>query len=196
MALGWPPRVGSADRRVCNEYRCLFLLEVICVQERMFCPLWEIRSLGHQREKQIENHLLFPVMFWFLFTSISLTCWCVLMREKKIMSLILEIQIIIITKQENVDSQNNNNKNNIFKFVHVSYMERSKQNFKSYLWQYCFPGESIHNCQPFCSWIITSRYTNIRVRTDLQLESRLPGEISVTSDMQMTPPLWQKVKRN
>ena len=27
-------------------------------------------------------------------------------------------------------------------------------------------------------------------------ESRLPGEISVTSDMQMTPPLWQKVKRN
>ena len=29
-----------------------------------------------------------------------------------------------------------------------------------------------------------------------QLESRLPGEISITSDMQMTPPLWQKVKRN
>src|SRR5574340_1130820 len=28
------------------------------------------------------------------------------------------------------------------------------------------------------------------------LESRLPGEISMTSDMQMTPPLWQKVKRN
>ena len=29
-----------------------------------------------------------------------------------------------------------------------------------------------------------------------ELESRLPGEISITSDMQMTPPLWQKVKRN
>ena len=27
-------------------------------------------------------------------------------------------------------------------------------------------------------------------------EARLPGEISITSDMQMTPPLWQKVKRN
>ena len=26
-----------------------------------------------------------------------------------------------------------------------------------------------------------------------KLESRLPGEISVTSDMQMTLPLWQKV---
>ena len=29
-----------------------------------------------------------------------------------------------------------------------------------------------------------------------KLESRLPGEISIISDMQMTPPLWQKVKRN
>ena len=29
-----------------------------------------------------------------------------------------------------------------------------------------------------------------------KLESRLPGEISITLDMQMTPPLWQKVKRN
>src|SRR5574341_1408358 len=28
-----------------------------------------------------------------------------------------------------------------------------------------------------------------------KLESRLPGETSITSDMQMTPPLWQKVKR-
>ena len=29
-----------------------------------------------------------------------------------------------------------------------------------------------------------------------KLESRLPGEISITSDMHMTPPLRQKVKRN
>ena len=29
-----------------------------------------------------------------------------------------------------------------------------------------------------------------------KLESRLPGEISITSDMQMTPPLWQKAKNN
>ena len=29
-----------------------------------------------------------------------------------------------------------------------------------------------------------------------KLESRLLGEISTTSDMQMTPPLWQKAKRN
>ena len=29
-----------------------------------------------------------------------------------------------------------------------------------------------------------------------KLESRLLGEISITSDVQMIPPLWQKVKRN
>ena len=29
-----------------------------------------------------------------------------------------------------------------------------------------------------------------------KLESRFLGEISLTSDIQMTPPLWQKVKRN
>ena len=29
-----------------------------------------------------------------------------------------------------------------------------------------------------------------------KLESRLLGEISITSDMQMTPSLWQKVKKN
>ena len=29
-----------------------------------------------------------------------------------------------------------------------------------------------------------------------QLESRLPGEISITLDMQMTQPLWQKAKKN
>ena len=29
-----------------------------------------------------------------------------------------------------------------------------------------------------------------------KLESGLPGEISIPSYMQMTPPLWQKVKKN
>ena len=29
-----------------------------------------------------------------------------------------------------------------------------------------------------------------------KLESGFPGEISITSDMQMTPPLWQQVKKN
>ena len=29
-----------------------------------------------------------------------------------------------------------------------------------------------------------------------KLKSKLPGEISITSDMQMTPPLWKKAKKN
>ena len=29
-----------------------------------------------------------------------------------------------------------------------------------------------------------------------KLESRFLGEISIISDVQMTPPLWQKVKKN
>ena len=29
-----------------------------------------------------------------------------------------------------------------------------------------------------------------------KLELRWPGEISITSDMQMTPPLWENVKEN
>ena len=29
-----------------------------------------------------------------------------------------------------------------------------------------------------------------------KLDSRLPGGISITSDIQLIPPLWQKVKKN
>ena len=29
-----------------------------------------------------------------------------------------------------------------------------------------------------------------------KMESRLPGEIAITSDREMTPPLWQKAKKN
>ena len=31
---------------------------------------------------------------------------------------------------------------------------------------------------------------------EAQAEVKIPGEISITSDTQMTPPLWQRVKRN
>ena len=48
-----------------------------------------------------------------------------------------------------------------------------------------------------CLFILYAEYIMRNARLDeAQVESRLPGEISITSDMQMTPPLWQKVKRN
>ena len=39
-------------------------------------------------------------------------------------------------------------------------------------------------------------YEKYIMRKKHKLESRLLGEISITSDMQMIPPLWQKVKKN
>ena len=36
----------------------------------------------------------------------------------------------------------------------------------------------------------------IKLGLQIEYKSRLPGEISITSDMQMTPPLWQKAKRS
>ena len=33
-------------------------------------------------------------------------------------------------------------------------------------------------------------------RLEAQAGVKIPGEISVTSDMQMIPPLWQKVKKS
>ena len=34
------------------------------------------------------------------------------------------------------------------------------------------------------------------IMRNAELESRLPGEISITSDMQMTPLLWKNMKKN
>ena len=40
---------------------------------------------------------------------------------------------------------------------------------------------------------ITTRNAGLK---NHKLESRLPGEISITSGMQMIPPSWQKEKKN
>ena len=52
---------------------------------------------------------------------------------------------------------------------------------------YCHPAYSTYMQSTSCEMLGWMRH---------KLESRLLGETSVTSDMQMTPPLWQKVKRN
>ena len=51
-------------------------------------------------------------------------------------------------------------------------------------------------CHPAYLTYVQSRSCEIPAWMKFKLKSRLPGEISVTSDMQMTPPLWQKAKRN
>ena len=60
-------------------------------------------------------------------------------------------------------------------------------------------GKGIHQGCILSPWFLTYMQSTSRETLDWKkhkLESRLPGEISITSDMQMTPPLWQKVKRN
>ena len=51
-------------------------------------------------------------------------------------------------------------------------------------------------CHPAYLTYIQSTSCEILGWMKHKLESRLPGEISITSDTQMTPPLWHKVKRN
>ena len=48
-----------------------------------------------------------------------------------------------------------------------------------------------------CLFNLYAEYIMQNARLDVaKLESRLPGEISIILDMQMTPPLWQTVKKN
>ena len=51
-------------------------------------------------------------------------------------------------------------------------------------------------CQPAYLTYMQSTSCEMPDWMKYKLESRLLGEISITSDMQMTPPLWQKAKRN
>ena len=59
-------------------------------------------------------------------------------------------------------------------------------------------GKGLHQgciMPPFLFNYMQSTSCNIPVWMKHKLESKFLGEISITSDMQMTPPLWQKVKR-
>ena len=51
-------------------------------------------------------------------------------------------------------------------------------------------------CHPAYLTFMQSTSCEMPGRMKHKLESRMLGEISITSDMQMTPSLWQKVKRN
>ena len=55
-------------------------------------------------------------------------------------------------------------------------------------------------CQVILSPCLFNFYAEYIMRNagleEAQAGIKIAGEISITSDMQMTPPLWQKVKRN
>ena len=50
-------------------------------------------------------------------------------------------------------------------------------------------------CHPACLTYMQSTSCEMPGWMKHKLESRLLGEIKITSDMQMTPPLWQKAKK-
>ena len=49
-------------------------------------------------------------------------------------------------------------------------------------------------CHPACLTYMQSTSCEMLGWMKYKLESRLPEEISITSDTQIPPPLWQKVK--
>ena len=52
---------------------------------------------------------------------------------------------------------------------------------------YCHPADLTYMVSTSCEMLGWMKH---------KLESRLQGKISITSDMQMTPPLWQKTEKN
>ena len=47
-----------------------------------------------------------------------------------------------------------------------------------------------------CGFLERNDTNKLIYKTEKKKTLSSPKEISITSDMQMTPPLWQKVKRN
>ena len=51
-------------------------------------------------------------------------------------------------------------------------------------------------CHLACLTSMQSTTCEIPSQMKLKLESRFLGKVSIASDRQMTPPLWQKMERN
>ena len=65
--------------------------------------------------------------------------------------------------------------------------------------EYSFPKsgkEYVKYCHPAYLTYMQSTSWEMLGWKKHKLESRLLGEISITSDMQITPPFWQKAKKN
>ena len=53
-------------------------------------------------------------------------------------------------------------------------------------------GKGVRQGYILYTYLTSMQSTSCEMQGWMKLESRLLGEISITSDMQMTPPLWQK----
>ena len=77
-------------------------------------------------------------------------------------------------------------------------MQVKKQQLELDMKQQAFSksGKEYQGCHPTYLTYMQSKLYEMLDWMKQKLESRLPGEISITSDMKMTPPLWQKAKKN
>ena len=107
-------------------------------------------------------------------------------------------------RKHKLESIAGRNINNLIYADDTTLMAESEEELKSLLMKVKVESEEVGlklNIQktnimasdPITSWQIDEETLDWKKH---KLESRLPGEISITSYMQMIPPLWQKVKKN
>ena len=79
-------------------------------------------------------------------------------------------------------------------------MQVRKQQLELDMEQQTGPNRKMNMSRQYTVTLLLHLYAEYIMRNaglqEAKLESRLPGEISITSDMPLTAPLWQKVKRN
>ena len=77
------------------------------------------------------------------------------------------------------------------------YKSRSNRSGHETKYQFKMGKEYVMPIQCHPAYLTFMHYTSREMPGWMnKLESKLPGEISKTTDMQMTPPLWQNVKKN
>ena len=84
----------------------------------------------------------------------------------------------------------------IWKFLVCIMLKPSMHDFKYDLSSWFQIGKGVRQGCILSPCLFNLYAEHIMRQKKHKLESRLPGETSITSDMQMTPPLWQKVKRD
>ena len=79
-----------------------------------------------------------------------------------------------------------------FDLLYAKHMDMEQQTGSKYEKEYV---KAVY-CEPaYLTYMQSTSWETLGWRKH-KLETRLPGKIQITSDMQMTPLLWQKVKKN
>ena len=138
-------------------------------------PNWQ-HPLDHQKSKSVpEKHLL---MFYWLHQSLW---WCGSQQTVESSSRDENTRPPYRSPEKSVCGSRGSSYN-------WTWNNRLVPNWEKYIKAvYCHP--------TYLTYLQSTSYEMLGWMKH-KLESRLPKEISITSDMQMTPPLWQKVKKN